>query len=327
MFRKKIIFYVLLMPSIALTQVPKNVDVFGWINVEYGRSSSDEVLGEKKGDDRLGVQQSAIGVKVTKGKYEGAIAIGGDNLSSGDGDGSNFAIRDSFIVYNNKKDGNFKISVGAQPILFGLKPNGYPGDRSIRPSLEYGGAGAYNVGFQGLTSAKFDYYLSGLELNLVLFDTNETDGTAEADSGSSIEQNTALQVRFKDLGVNGLYGSIGQEKRYLGSTDKSEAITSIGLGYDHKYFDLSIEQISLHKQFTGTEDDESILVTELTGKICKDLIVYVDLAQAKESELKTSRQGIKYNLDEISSLQLEYGKEERASSKPETYDLRWQIKF
>ncbi len=166
-----------------------DIDIFGWINAEYGRSSSPETIGDSKGKDRLGIQQSALGLRVSKDKYKGVIAIGGDNLSNGDGDGSNYAIRDAFIVYDNTEEGNFKFSVGAQPILFGLKPNGFPQDRSIRGSVEYGGAGGFNIGFQGLTSAKFDYYISNFEVNAVVFDTNESSGN---NNGSSIDQNTVL---------------------------------------------------------------------------------------------------------------------------------------
>jgi hypothetical protein len=305
-------------------EMPK-VDFFGWLNAEYGRSSSSGQLGGSKGKDRFGIQQSAIGLKASKDKYEGVIVIGGDNLSSGDGNGSNYAIRDAFIVYNDKEEGNFKFSVGAQPILFGLKPSGYPGDRSLRGSVEYGGAGGFNVGFQGLTSAKFDYYISNFEINAVAFDTNESSG---ANSGSSIDKNTVLQVRFKDLVTDGLYGNIGMERKYLGSKNKSEAIASVGLGYDHNFFDFSVEYISLDKQFTSTTKDEAVWVAELTGKFSKKLLGYIDWAEASEANISTARYGAKYALNDFSSLQIEYGKERRSStSKPESFDIRWQIKF
>lgn len=244
------------------------------------------------------------------------------------GSGANVGIKDTFIEVASINNTKFGMSIGAQPLLFGLKANGYPGDRTITPSLEFmsifGQVGAggtiasrsFAVSQQAGPSVKFTYNLD--QKNRVVFgafDTAERTSAAR-NSGSSVHQNLALYYKAEDFLGTAVQFFAGAMTRYIGkavdgTTDigVSRPIYDLGAGYSFGPFDLSLEAISVHKDFAGTTDDEMLLIAETEFHFDERNSVYLDYGSAQKLEIKTLRAGVKHQIDKPLLFQAEFSQD------------------
>ena len=335
MKRNSLIFIiVLVLANTAFAAAPR-VDVHGWLNAEYGYNVSGR-YGLTDGKDRLGVQQAALTAMATYKNYYVDLQYGGDNFSNGTGDGGDMLFRTAVVGYDAMKDRNYKFEIGSGAILFGLKPSGFPGDRSLKPSVEYGGQGNFNVSQQAPLHVKFDYKLYMMDISVGAFDTSESksDGT----EGSGLIKNYFAQVRMNELFMDGLYGNFGYEGYYVGSTiAQTKPLYIAGLGYENSLFDISIEYMNLHKNIASLNattidtitSSDNYWIAELTVKLTKKWMAYFDWADSEEQKADSLRVGTKYVLNDWSHVQLEYSQDKAAytASEAEGVDFRWHMHF
>lgn len=323
-----------LMPSLSFGQKTNlddfNLKYFGWINVDY-KYSTDQIRHNNEpgnGNDQFGVGQSAFGLSGNQDKIHGVLVIGGSAMSLDSAEAGNFALRDAFLIYDDVKENNFKLSFGAQPLLFGLKPNGYPGDRSLRPSLEYGAMSSFNVAQQGEKAVRLDYVTSYGNIDLSLFDTAEGKNDATK-KGSSIIDNYSLQFRPKNLFATGLFGNLGLQKRYLAEKNEGRDIISLGLGYEAKYFSLTVENLLLESGYIpALNKKETINVVEFELRNFSEVFwTYYDWSHAKEQNKNTHRLGLVYEYASNTTFQAELSQDKGGNQDSEGFDMRVQFKF
>ena len=290
---------------------------FGWLNADYGYST--DLYADSNGSDQLGAAQLALGTKATLDNVSLIGVIGADAMSNGGSQtGDHIRIRDAFIDWDKIGGTGLGASFGAQPFLFGLKASGYPGDRSIRPGIEFGGAGAVAVSRQAGPSVKLRYNaMDKATFTVGAFDNsgNNRVGAVTPGYGSGIVDNQFADLSFHDLGVAGAYGFVGFERAYVGgSVDESKPLFDGGLGYKQAFFDLSAEFIFLDPDFAGTADTENYLVAELTVMPVSKLSVYADYARADQLEAQTVRAGVTYQSHDILAWTLEYSMDGRKAA-------------
>jgi hypothetical protein len=225
--------------------------------------------------------------------------------------------------------------------LFSLKPNGFPGDRSIRASLEYGALNSLQVGFQGERSIKFDYFHEYFDLDLGFFDTNvqSSDGT----DGSSFADNLMAQFKFKNILIDGTFANLGWQQRYLGQQtsadnsstediDENRSIVAAGFGYENESLTLTVEYLNFDKAFALTDKNEETWVVEFDYKFSKYFWGYADWAEAAQRNVATQRYGLAYEISTQSTLQIEFNADRGLKSSGETYnsdgaDIRYQYRL
>ncbi len=315
---------------------PGKYEFGGWIRVDYGNGDRYD---EADGEDNLGVSQAALLGTWKHKNFEAVLLLGGTNLTADDNDGDgDFGIKDAFIVWKEIGGTNFRLTAGVQPLFFGLKSNGFPGDRSLQPSLEFGGAGGFSVSQQAGPSVLLHYDANEfLTISGGLFDTNSSTasdfpgpGLGRID-GSSLDKNYIVQLKLKPVsGETGFYLFAGIEGRYIGDEiDSTEPILDLGVGFKGRKFDLSVEAIQLDQAFTRTADDETYGIAELTLYPSERVRLYFDYATAEELDRETLRAGIKYNISEPVTFAAEYSQDEFGSSVDSisSVDIRLQFSF
>jgi hypothetical protein len=284
----------------------------GFIRADYG---AGERYPQARGEDRLGVSKAALAATVNYDRIKGVFVVGTERLTDGnpDNDG-NVDIKDAFIVIGDDGKPGLSWSVGAQALLFGLKPNGYPGDRSLQPSIEYGGAGAFAVSQQAGPSLIGTYkFAAPLSVRFGAFDLDADNavGAIPADDGSRLTDNLFVQLRSDDLFATGLYATVGAESLYVGgAVDDTRRIFAAGLGWRQGMFDASVELLRLDSEIVGAPDDEQYLVAELTFLPNEQWTVYADWATASELDADTIRVGAHYELMRHLTFSAEYSKDD-----------------
>lgn len=289
--------------------VGSSVDVVlhGFARVDYG---AGERFGDGAGDDQLGISKMAL---VTEAKWQDLTFVGVLGATILADQPVDTELKDIFVSWRGLFGTNASLRLGAGPLLFGLKPSGYPGDRSIVPSIEFGGAGAFPVSNQAGTAVVVDVPITGLgAFQAGVFDTDATTSGAPGSlDGSSVYRNYFAQFRLEDIvGVKGLYGLAGYEGRYMGQTsagarvDETEPIVDAGLGFRTECFDLSFECIALDEALTETADAERYWIGELTV-FAGEWRFLTDFARAEELEADTIRIGAVKSVNEHVSLQFE----------------------
>lgn len=286
-------------------QVESSVKVLlsGWARVDYGYGNR---FGNASGKDELGISKMALKTDAQFENLDFIAVLGSTVLSDVPNDTS---FKDLFIVWHQFGGGDATLILGAQPILFGLKPNGYPGDRSLQPSIEFGGAGAFAVSNQAGPSVRLQYPVQGIgTFEAGVFDSAANNGAVGSSlDGSRLYRNYFGQMRVEDMGVKGLSGVVGYEGLYVGGADDSvEPILDIGVDYRTDRFDASLEYISLDQNVTGTTDDETYTVAELTAFLSGGWQAMADYANADELDAKTIRLGTQLALTPHSDLNLEW---------------------
>ncbi len=282
---------------------PGDFTLGGWIRADYGNGDR---YPEEDGEDRLGVSQAALLGKWTYKNIEGVLLIGGTNLTADDTDGDgDIGIKDAFIVWKEIGGSALRLTAGVQPLFFGLKSNGFPGDRSLQPSLEFGGAGGFAVSQQAGPSILLHYDVTeSLTISGGFFDTSSSTAEYFANTGlgridgSSLDSNYMLQAKLNPRGGDrGFYLFAGVAGRYIGDeVDSTKSILDFGIGYKTPKFDISLEAVQLDQAFLRTADDELYTIAELTVYATERLRFYVDYAMAEESEIETLRAGLKFKV-------------------------------
>lgn len=301
-----------------------DVSFNGLIRAEYGNGDR---YSDGDGEDRLGVSRAALATTARYQNVKGVFVVGTEIFSGADENPSfdgNVDIKDAFAVIENVAGSNLSVSFGAQPLLFGLKPNGYPGDRSLQASIEYGGAGAFAVSNQAGPSIIGSYKHKNTTLRFGAFDlsTQQNTNLQSIDDGSSLSDNLFVQLSSAKIGGTNFYSNIGLEQLYVGQTDDSETIWSIGLGWKNQFFDVSAEYIYLDQAIAAAnlgavsggsqiaqvliDDDESYFITELTWFPHEDWSLYLDYASADVMDAETLRLGVGYQYNKAMSFNLEY---------------------
>ena len=281
-------FFSFLLQTNSVAANSLKVDINGFLRVDY---SNGDRYPEAEGEDRLGVSKAALAV-TAKGDDVEAVFVVGTELFTVDGgsDDGNVDIKDAFIVLHNVFVPGGKLKFGAQPLLFGLKPNGYPGDRSLQGSIEYGAGGAVAVSNQAgpavIANIPFN---KNFTLDFGLFDGSSPGAPTDTD-GSSITNNFFVQLRVNDL--DGLYAVAGYESVFLPTTRDNSAILDVGIGYKMGDFDASLEWISLESDITGTVEDEAYIVAEFSYTLPNKSMVYFDHSSASELDVNAMRLGI-----------------------------------
>ena len=283
------------------------IETHGFIRADYGNGDR---YPQEDGEDLFGISRSAL---ITKAKYEnitGVFVIGAELLTGSTQNQVNsgdIGIKDAFIVIDKLADGNLSVSVGAQPLLFGLKPNGYPADRSIQGSIEYGATGAFAVSNQAGPSIITDYNLgkSG-KLHFALFDSNNAyTNDSGSTAGSTLTDNFLIQYSIGNLLNDRLSLNVGYES-LTGTDNNSNSILTIGAGYKFGQFEISLEHFNIDSNIVGTTSDESYLVAELSYLSANDTLIYLDFSQADQINTDTFRLGGVIPYNKLLSFMIEY---------------------
>lgn len=285
------------------------VGVGGFINGDYGFGDR---YGDLAGEDRLGVSQAALAISAKHQDVSGVFVVGTEGLTGGGAsDDGDVDIKDAFIVIDDLGYEGFSVSAGLQPLMFGLKPAGYPGDRSLQPSLEYGAAGSFAVAQQAGPSIIGNFEVSDrFSLRFGAFDSNEV--AIIDDSGSSLTDNYFAQLRLGANGDSGFYGSLGYESVYVGTTtvgaeiDDSKEVWGGGIGFSHPKFDLSAEYYSVDAEIAGLTDDDELLVAQLTYNMLARTRSYVDWSKSMERDVETIRAGVQYSYSQHLAFAVEF---------------------
>jgi hypothetical protein len=334
---------VLLMAAIpAVTQAAKNInfdsddlniDIGGFIRADAGIGDR---YGDAHDDDRIAISKSALAILPSYKNVKGVFVVGGElssvNDANNDEDG-NIDIKDAYITLTF---GNLDAIVGAAPLLFGLKGEGYPGDHTIQPSVEFGGGGAFAVSNQAGPSVIADWkFMENASLRVGVFDQKDyQDSGAKAasdptvDNGSGISDNVFIQVRGDNLMDSGVYASAGYETRYVGDTvDDSKDIWAVGAGWKSGMFDISAEYQSLDEAFNATADDESYVIVEALLTPADRYRVYLDYSKADELDVTTWRAGANYDYNKHTVFSIEYSKDDLDTDDESSVDARIALSF
>ena len=315
--------------AIAETTIPMDIEIGGFIRADLGFGDR---YGDAAGEDRIAVSKAALSATATSGNVKGIFVLGTEISSEpivGTNDG-NIDIKDAFIVWG---DDSFNLSVGAQPLLFGLKSAGYPGDHSIQASVEFGGGGAIPVANQAGASALFNWSFGGSSsLRFGVFDNRgyTPDGSVfDAEDGSTVADNFMIQWRVDDLGGSGIYAVIGTENVYLGGDNNDTgSISTVGLGWKNAFIDISAEYFIFEDTVLGVPDEEEeYLIAELAFTPNEMWKIYLDYSEADLIEVKTSIVGLNYNYSSALMVTFEGSTEDYGGSDVSSVDFRLTLSY
>lgn len=303
------------------------LSVGGFLNANIG-------FGERYGDahenDMLSLGNGAISVTGRYEKVKGVLLIGGEasseNSPSNDG---NIDVKDAYISIEDFVFDGWTVMAGAQPLLVGLKPASYSGERSLSRNIEYGGLGAFNFSRQGGAAITADIPLTkNAKLRVGIFDQKSYFNSANVDgkdavAGSSFSDNYFAQLSLSNIGDTGLYGNAVVESRYVGgAVNSSEGIWAAGMGWRNHSFDASLEYVSLDQVFNETADDESYVISKFSFKPSQNSQMYFDYSKAKELDLQAYRMGLSYKYNKLTTMAVEYSRDEFEGDDTSSVDIR-----
>lgn len=312
----------LLATAIALSSVSSVTVAASEYEIKYGGFmyldyyySKDFLREDTHGNSNFGVTKAAFLTKVNRGHLAGKFLLGGSKLAKPNAD--TFGIKVAVLEINDLLDSMMSISIGAQPFLFGLKPNGYAGDRSIRHGLEF--SEYVKGGLSGQAGPSLFVNLKPNEMIAIRLGAFDHEPVEKQLKASGLHKNLLAKVEFA---TGAIRVAAGYEHLFLPLADKSKGIIQAGVSYDTDVFDISLEYFNIHKDISGTEDNESLLVAELTVKAFGDTGLYVDYATALKGKTTTIRGGVTHMLASGLSAQLEYGRDKADSASGNGYAAR-----
>jgi hypothetical protein len=292
---------------------------FGFLRADYG--VGHDRYGAAGGFDTLGVGKFALGTKAMHDNVSATLVMGASvTTASATANPSGvytadpiIQIRDAYITAEKIGGSSIGLRVGAQPLLFGLKSEGFPGDRSLQPSLEFGGANnKFNYANQAGPALKVWDDFGGVTATVGLFDS----------AGSAITRNFFGQLKATKLGVDGLYANAGYES--VGG----KSVFAVGAGYGNNMFDISAEFASIDLTLSQTTANEGLLIAELTVKPTSALSVYGDFGNASQASNKTIRVGAMYQFSKPVMAQAEYSIDDmNVGTDPTSWDFRLAYNF
>jgi hypothetical protein len=317
--------------KVSVDDVPVNLAFSGFIRADYGNGDRYSAA---DGEDRLGVTKALLLLSASTEDIQAILDFGGtaltdSNVAPANG-GNNVGIKDAFIVIGAGKATGFSFSAGAQPLLFGLKPNGYPSDSSLQTNIDYGADGAFAVSQQAGPALIGTYgFTPDVSVRFGAFDlaeSNAVNATTPATNGSKLKDNLFVLLRGNNLGGTGVYGTVGAERIYVGASgalvglssgpvvDTGKAIYSAGIGLKQSIFDVSVEYIHLDAAIVNTQSDEHYIrahaqVTPVTG-----WTAYADYSNGHELGASTYRIGGNWQFRRHLALTVEYSKDQFSST-------------
>lgn len=301
-----------------------SVGIGGFVRADY---SVGDRYGTSQGDDSLGVSRAALAAKVKKDNVTGVLVLGTGRITNASGGfKGDVVLADAFVVWDKIGGSDFTLSAGVQPLLFGLKPNGFPFDRSLQESVEYGAAGNFAVANQAGPSVIASYQLSEqLTLQAGVFD--QRDSNDVLGEGTNISENFFFQARGANLFGSGLYGVVGYEKRFVAATGRSEPVFDIGLGYQAGALDVSFEYISIDRALAQTLEDETYLIAEATWAATDNTSAYVDFSRATEADINTYRVGLWRDISSVFRVTGEFALDNTRGASDQSFDLRLTVNY
>lgn len=310
---------------------PVDLSWSGFIRADYGNGDR---YAAADGEDRLGVTKALLLLTASTQDVQAILDFGGtaltdSNVVPGNG-GNNVGIKDAFIIVGAGKVTGFSFSAGAQPLLFGLKPNGYPSDSSLQPNIDYGADGAFAVSQQAGPSLIGTYkFTPDLSVRFGTFDlaeSNAVNTTTPATNGSKLKDNLFLLLRGNNLGGTGLYGTVGAERIYVGGSgalvgstsfpvvDSGRGIYSAGVGFKQSLFDVSVEYIHLDKAIVNTRSDERYIRAHAEVHPAPQWTAYADYSNGNELGASTYRIGGAWQFRRHLGLTVEYSRDQFSST-------------
>ncbi|WDE12616.1 hypothetical protein [Thalassomonas haliotis] len=291
--------------------------------------------GNGHGDDRLGITKAAVAIISEYENIKGVFVVGTEITSLDDpNEDGDVDIKDAFIVIQDFGWQGFDVTMGAQPLLIGLKPEGYPGDHSIQGSIEYGAGDAFAFSNQAGPALTADWRYSDTQrIRLGVFDQKDyfNSGSIDvtlAEEGSDFSDNYYLQWTGSDLLGSGFYANLVYESRYIGGMiNNNEDIWGAGLGWQQGPLDLSLEYVSLDKAFNATLDDESYLIAESSYSVNENASIYFDYSEADELDIKTYRLGMDYQYNAHTTFSVEYNEDDMPGEDLGSLDLRVNLHY
>jgi len=298
--------------------------ISGFARGEYGNGSRYD---RDEDEERFGITKAAVKVAHTHENLKGVVVAGTKGTYDGTTDGD-MNIKAAFVKASNIAGSGVSISAGVQPLMFGLKPNGYKGDRSIHGSVEYGTGGGLPVARQAGTSIIANTKVGGVDLRGGFFKFRKSTSLALSNSGASIDDNYFVQAYAKDILSTGFYGVVGYESVFVNEDARSEAVTTLGLGWKNELIDISAERTTISEAISNTVGDENYTVLELAVKTSENTKVYADYSTTDKTNINTIRTGINYNYADYLMLSLEYSKD-NYEDRPDvdSVDLRVTMSF
>jgi len=319
--------------NVSVNDVPVTLGWSGFVRADYGNGDRYSVA---DGEDRLGFTKSLLLLSATTEDIQAILDFGGTGLSQSQG-GSDIGIKDAFIVIGAGQTTGFSLSAGAQPLLFGLRPNGYPGDSSLQPNIDYGGAGAagaFAVSQQAGPAVIGTYkFTPDLSIRFGAFDLAEsnTGNATTATNGSKIGHNLFILLRGNNLGDTGLYGTVGAERIYVGlpggplgtqgggpvggvMVDNSKTIYSAGVGFKQDIFDISVEYIHLDGAIVNTQDNERYIRAHASVQPVIDWTLYADYSNGHEIGVSDFRVGVNWQFRRHLAFTAEYSRDSYSST-------------
>jgi len=313
---------------------PGEFEYGGWVRADYGNGNRYDA----GGDENLGMSQAAFKLNWSADDVEAYVLIGAINLIDDDiGNKRKTDVKAASLTLYDVFDSDVSMSIGLQPLLFGLKGGGFPGDRSIQASIEFGGTGAMAVSRQAAPSVIFSAPIGNLTARGGFFDINSDTEYYFLQSGlgnlegSSLDKNYFAELIYQSDTGDGFYGTFGIEGYYIGgSVDSTRPIYDFGLGFRKGRFDVSVEQFYLDSAITNTLEDETYSVAEFSYQQNELTQWYVDYAQADQLDTETFRLGVSREINKYLSFLIEYSRDElglQDNKKVDSIDFRLQFKI
>lgn len=313
--------------QVSVENVPIDLGFSGFVHADYGTGNRYSTA---VGQDRLGVTKSLLLLTASTEDVQAILDFGGtvltdSNVAPANG-GNNVGIKDAYVVIGAGKPTGFSFLAGAQPLLFGLRPNGYPSDSSLQGNIDYGAGGAFAVSQQAGPAVIGIYkFTPDLSLRFGTFDlaqSNAINNTTPATNGSKLKDNFFILLRAKNLADTGLYGTLGGERIYVGASgflvglsstpvvDASRTIYSVGIGLKQSIFDVSVEYIHLAAAIVNTQSDESYIRAHAEVQPLPRWTAYADYSNAHELGASTYRIGGAWQFRRHLGLTVEYSKDD-----------------
>jgi len=298
--------------------------ISGFARAEYGNGKR---YTENSDEDRLGITKAAVKISTKHKDLRTALVVGTKGTQDGTTRGD-LNVKLAYVELGNIAESGVSVSAGLQPLLFGLKPNGFKGDRSIHAGVEFGAGGRFPVARQAGQAIIAKKEFGGFSFRGGMFKYNKATSRVLHESDASITDNYFAQIYGKNIFGSGLYGVVGYESIYIDSTTKNKPIATVGLGWKNDYFDVSAEQTTIDESISNTVGDETYNIVELAVKPLKKARLYADYSEAERAGVKTYRTGVNYNYGDHTVLTLEYSKDRYlAKSDVDSVDVRLAVSF
>jgi len=311
--------------TVTVDDVPVNLGFSGFVRADFG---TGDRYPTGQGQERFGSSKNLLLLDASTEDVEAILDFGGTIFNDGVNNGS-AGIKDAFVIINGKSKTGFSWSVGAQPLLFGLRPNGYPGDSSLQPNVDYGSVnGSFAVSQQAGPAIIGNYKFTPDEsLRFGAFDLAESNSAnvTTATNGSKIKDNLFLLWRGNNIGNTGIFATAGVERIYVGLAggplggtgpvvDDSKTIASGGVGFKNDFVTASVEYIHLDANIVNTASDERYIRAHVDVTPIAHWTAYADYSNGHEVGVNTYRIGGIYQFRKHLGFTAEYSKDVFSSS-------------